>query len=278
MQRCGTLAAALLSAHFAAVSSLETEGLAALRRIAAALAPADGAPPAAAAAAAFQELIDLLVDGDRVSAFELHASAALPAIIAYISAADVAADDAAALARLQVRLLSCSLLVAVGTADMTADDAAALARLQVRMLSCSCLLAVGTAALARLQHFAGATVLASGDLIPSLEARASNDVFRPRSSPLTRPLPASASAHSPSASGLHGSHRWNQAGSRLRPVFRLARLVQVASRRRSGAGSLARASGTAGRALLRAPRRAQARLGPRVGGRVRAAREAAPRV
>ena len=100
-QRCGRLAAALMRAHFSGAAA-ETEGLAALRRISAALAPPDGATVApTAGTAAFQEFVDILVDTSRVSAFELHASDVVPSIIDYISGGDLAGNDDALLARLQ---------------------------------------------------------------------------------------------------------------------------------------------------------------------------------
>ena len=99
-QRGGKRAAALLQQHFSG-SAAETEGLAALRRIAGTLAPQDGAAaPAAAGSAAFQELVDLLVDPACISAYELQASAVVPSIIQYIAGRDLH-DDAAILDRLQ---------------------------------------------------------------------------------------------------------------------------------------------------------------------------------
>jgi E3 ubiquitin-protein ligase TRIP12 len=96
LERCGGLAASLLAAHLSSASSLETEGLAALRRISSTL----SSSAASTSAAAFQELVDLLVEGSRVSAFELHASAVVPSIIAYIAGTDLP-DEAAVLDRLQ---------------------------------------------------------------------------------------------------------------------------------------------------------------------------------
>jgi hypothetical protein len=96
LQSCGSLAQETLQQHFSDASALETPGLAALRRISAVLCPSpcpspSSSSPASSSAklAAFQELLDFLLDGSRISAFELQASSAVPAMITFISGADI---------------------------------------------------------------------------------------------------------------------------------------------------------------------------------------------
>jgi hypothetical protein len=104
LQSCASLALSTLKEHFSDASALETPGLAALRRISAILCPPPlaasmSAPSNSAKLAAFQELVDLLVDGSRISAFELQASSAVPSMITFVSAADVQ-DEVVRLERL----------------------------------------------------------------------------------------------------------------------------------------------------------------------------------
>lgn len=93
---CAVIAQCLLSEHFRDSSRVETEGLATLRMVCAQLQGPD-------ALAAFEQLLQILVDPSRISAFELQASGALPTLIQFLSG-DGLGTDSQRIARLQAVL------------------------------------------------------------------------------------------------------------------------------------------------------------------------------
>eukprot|EP00892_Ulva_mutabilis_P001731 jgi/Ulvmu1/11559/UM079_0002.1 len=93
---CAVVARRLLAEHFRDSSRVETEGLATLRQLCDRLQGSNSL-------AAFEELLQILVDPSRISAFELHASGALPTLIRFLSG-DGLGTDSQRISRLQAVL------------------------------------------------------------------------------------------------------------------------------------------------------------------------------
>lgn len=93
---CAVIAKSLLNTHFRDSSRIETEGLATLRQVCDRLQGPD-------ALEAFEDLLHILVDPSRISAFELSASGAMPTLIRFLSG-DGLGTDSQRITRLQAVL------------------------------------------------------------------------------------------------------------------------------------------------------------------------------
>lgn len=93
---CAIIAESLMNAHFRDSSRTETEGLATLRQVCERLQGPD-------ALVAFKDLIQILVDPSRISAFQLSASGAMPDMIRFLSG-DGLGTDSERITRLQAVL------------------------------------------------------------------------------------------------------------------------------------------------------------------------------